>query len=671
VAEYPGDELNVDVPAEPEPYEDPVVAEPPPPPPVEPPPPPPPPPPPVEEPPPPPPPVEQAPPPPPPPVEEPPPPPPPVEQAPPDEGPPSPPEPPPVDEPAGADQSPVAPGQPGFEEEGDQSPVAPGQPGFEGEAAEEAPSTEQSPFPTGQPGFEGEGAEEIGVAEETGAVEQSPVRPGQPGFEGGILDELAAEGEPTEGDLAGEQTPFPEGQPGFDGQLEDAGFVFAPTDMSCWCSTGLPEDWTEWTPPTTPAPDSWTEEGYSTDWGVVEPEWAVGGEDPLRVTEPDRPISGVFGPGHTLDVHWADQGDTNYCGLYSVRTILSELGRPVDMDEMVSRAAANGWFVYDEATGEVKGIRPRDIDDILASYGVGSHQFGGPEAAQVADREAWQALNTALANNQRVVVGVDGREFDQRGDVGTAGTIDMDHFVAVSSVDYARGVVIVNDSARSAGLEIPLDVFFNSWRDSNFSLTITDTSMPGDGTAQPPAETGPIPEGPGISIIGTTLRPEPGEPSEPAEPGELSQDGDGTIVTGPAEPPQVPEAQQLGIETQPGESAPEPQGVTAEQVAGEPDARIAEQPGDGLERPTAALLGDLSPGFADADLTKPDGDKLDRGMADGLLDSILPDGVTEGLTPDDGVFDAILDLLGSIDDAIVDLAKHVMSGLTHPGGIRP
>ena len=34
----------------------------------------------------------------------------------------------------------------------------------------------------------------------------------------------------------------------------------------------------------------------------------------------------------------------------------------------------------------------------------------------------------------------------------------MDHFVVVTGVDYGRGVVTINDSARSAGLEIPIDV---------------------------------------------------------------------------------------------------------------------------------------------------------------------------------------------------------------------
>jgi hypothetical protein len=545
--------------------------------------------------------------------------------------------------------------------------VRPGQPGFEDDEPADAGGDESVVRP-GQPGFEDDGAEDAA------ADEQSPVQVGQPGFEEDTLDELPGEDEPVDGDPVAEQSPFPLGQPGFDPVPEDAGFVFQPTDMSCWCTPGIPEEWQEWTPPVTPAPDSWTAEGYSTDWGVVEPEWAVGGQDPLTVTEPERPLSGVFGPGHALDVHWADQGDTQYCGLYSVRTILSELGRPVDMDEMAERAAANGWFVYDEA-GEVKGIRPRDIDDILASYGVGSHQFGGPEAEPVADRDAWQALNTALANNQRVVIGVDGREFTESRDVDTPGRQwDMDHFVAVSAVDYDRGVVIVNDSARGAGLEIPLDVFFNSWRDSNFSLTITDTSMPGDGTAQPPAETVPAPEGPGISIIGTTLQPQPGEPVEDPQRGEtvVAEDPFGPAPTPepglqgtvPEQPepqgrPGAPEAPPIHVAPGQQAIAPEPAGSPAPVAF----SGAVEQPGDGFVHPTAPLLADLSPGIVDSDeLTK--AEKLDLGMADELRERGTPGDEADDDPFYEDAFEKVMELVGSIDDAIADVAKWIASQAT-------
>jgi hypothetical protein len=255
------------------------------------------------------------------------------------------------------------------------------------------------------------------------------------------------------------------------------------------------------------------------DWGTVDATWDDAGQALLEVTEPDQALSNLVGPGHSLDVNWAAQGNTNYCGLYSVRTVLSEIyGQSVDPQEMVDRAAANNWLVRD-ANGEVKGIQPQHIDDIFASYGIGSHQFGGPENQPVADNDAWQALNTALTNDQRVVIGVDGREFDQGGDVGTPGAVDMDHFVAVSGIDYERGVVILNDSARSAGLEVPLNTFFESWRDSNFSMTTTDTSMRGDGTAQPPSGASELAnDAPDFATLGMTLHPTPGD-AGPADAG--------------------------------------------------------------------------------------------------------------------------------------------------------
>jgi len=291
-------------------------------------------------------------------------------------------------------------------------------------------------------------------------------------------------------------------------------FVFN-GDMSAWSEPGTPEEWEPWVPPTPPSPESMTSMGCCTDWGNVEAEWAETGGQLAEYTEPEQDLSSMVGPGHKLDVHWAYQGDTNYCGLYSVNSVLSEqFGQPVDINEMVNRAAANGWLVFEN--GEVKGIKPEHIDDVFASYGVGSHNFGGPGAAPVGDGDAWQALNDALTNDQRVVVGVDGGEFDRGGDEGVPGTLDMDHFVAVTGVDYAKGVVTMNDSARSAGLEVPLSVFLESWRDSNFSMTVTDASIQGDNSAQPPEGAQLAPDAPDFAMLGMTLHPTPGV-ADPAD----------------------------------------------------------------------------------------------------------------------------------------------------------
>jgi hypothetical protein len=71
-------------------------------------------------------------------------------------------------------------------------------------------------------------------------------------------------------------------------------------DTSCWCSPGTPEEWEKWSPPAEPADESFTEDGYSTDWGTVEPEWAANGEDLASVTQIEEPLSSLVGPGQEL-----------------------------------------------------------------------------------------------------------------------------------------------------------------------------------------------------------------------------------------------------------------------------------------------------------------------------------------------------------------------------------
>jgi Peptidase_C39 like family len=250
----------------------------------------------------------------------------------------------------------------------------------------------------------------------------------------------------------------------------------------------LPTDWEEWTPETEPSPDSYTEGGYSTDWGQVTPDWAQSGEEPFTETPPGPSLTTLVGPGHEADVYWAYQGDTQYCGLYSVRSILSEVyGMDVDINEIVQRAEDNGWLVREN--GVVKGIYNSNVETILESYGVPSHARSGAT-------NAFEDLNTALTNDQRVVLSVDGNEFDAQANVGidTPGVDTSNHLVAVTGIDYNKGVVIVNDSARSAGLEVPMSVFQEAWADSNYQMTITDAAA----TAKP-----------GYAILGTTLEARP------------------------------------------------------------------------------------------------------------------------------------------------------------------
>jgi hypothetical protein len=269
----------------------------------------------------------------------------------------------------------------------------------------------------------------------------------------------------------------------------------------------LPEDLNQWTAPTDPSDDSWTDEGYSSEWGQVESTLPQDG-DLWTQMPPEVALTDVVGPGHLADQYWGYQGQTNYCVLYSAASILGEVfGQPIDMDQMVARADEEGWLVRDE-NGEAVGIYGEHFDDLLASYGVPSHNLTGEQGA-------WESLNSALTDDQRVIVSVDSGELDLGGDDGTEN--DADHAVAVTGIDYGRGVVIVNDSARSAGLEIPLDVFYDAWRDSNFEITITDTSLPPiEGAVPPEGATGFDPDAPGFAMLPFTLHLPSAAPTLPA-----------------------------------------------------------------------------------------------------------------------------------------------------------
>jgi hypothetical protein len=290
--------------------------------------------------------------------------------------------------------------------------------------------------------------------------------------------------EPTE--------PAPELQVPTDPSVEPAP-VFD-QDMTAWTDDSTPQDWVDWTAPTDPAQDPST-----ADWGQVQADWPQEGGDLWTQSSTQTPLSDVVGPGHGADQYWGNQGQTNYCVLYSAASILGEVyGHPIDMDDMVNRAEANHWLVHNP-DGSVLGVNPDNFDDLLASYGVASHNFDGE-----GQDAALQDLNTALTNNQRVIVSLDSKEIDAQTNLGT--NDDADHAVAVTGIDYARGVVIVNDSAREAGLEIPLPVFVDAWRDGSFHMTVTDNSLgAGEGAIPPEGTAGLLPDAPEFAVLPFTL----------------------------------------------------------------------------------------------------------------------------------------------------------------------
>ena len=191
----------------------------------------------------------------------------------------------------------------------------------------------------------------------------------------------------------------------------------------------------------------------------VDESWAPAGEEPFPVSEPDVPFTSAVGPGQPYEVDWAEQGATGHCSVCSTASVVSEVsGTPVDPDEVVRRAADNGMLEFGDA-GEVRGTSPEATGELLASFGIASETTTG-------EADAWQRLEQSLAADRRVVL-----PLGQPGS-GPEGDITL----AVGAVDRDRGVVTAGDAVENAPLEIPMDTFESSWRQSDFSLTSIESA---------------------------------------------------------------------------------------------------------------------------------------------------------------------------------------------------
>ena len=191
----------------------------------------------------------------------------------------------------------------------------------------------------------------------------------------------------------------------------------------------------------------------------VDESWAPAGEQPFPVSEPDVPFTSAVGPGQPYEVGWAEQGATGHCTVCSTASVVSEVsGTRVDPDEVVRRAADNGMLEFGDA-GEVRGTSPEATGELLASFGIASETTTG-------EADAWQRLEQSLAADRRVVL-----PLGQPGS-GPEGDITL----AVGAVDRERGVVTAGDSVENAPLEIPMDTFESSWRQSDFSLTSIESA---------------------------------------------------------------------------------------------------------------------------------------------------------------------------------------------------
>ncbi len=165
---------------------------------------------------------------------------------------------------------------------------------------------------------------------------------------------------------------------------------------------------------------------------------------------------------------WEYQGDTSRCAVYSQKFIIEEFtGVEVDIEDLVSYAAEQGWF------SEEGGTSPENLNKLLDAYGIPNEMNFGYEISDI---------ENALANGDRVIVAVDSGEYwmGESDDVYTP--VDgADHAVEIIGIDRSdpeHPMVIANDSGNpnGKGEMIPLDVFVNAWADSNNLAVIAHRS---------------------------------------------------------------------------------------------------------------------------------------------------------------------------------------------------
>ncbi len=169
--------------------------------------------------------------------------------------------------------------------------------------------------------------------------------------------------------------------------------------------------------------------------------------------------NGIVGnPEAALDSWHTQSGNT--CAVVSQEGILeSILGQEFDEDELRELAEDNGWYN--------NGTNAEDVGQLLEYYGIHTEHSSGNSIDDLRD---------SLEEGNQIIVLVDADELwsGENEEIFGPG-MDMNHAVRVIGIDESNPespMVIINDSgvANGQGVEIPLDNFMDSWKDSGCSM---------------------------------------------------------------------------------------------------------------------------------------------------------------------------------------------------------
>ncbi|MGV8134413.1 MAG: C39 family peptidase [Mangrovibacterium sp.] len=163
------------------------------------------------------------------------------------------------------------------------------------------------------------------------------------------------------------------------------------------------------------------------------------------------------------------------CAIKSQQLILNDFGIPVTEDQLVQQAEQ--FHIYTPGSG----TSPEDVGKLLVQNGVPCTQY---ENATVYD------LTSALAQGQKVIIGVDSDELWDKGLLSQYGNKitdyfggeSADHALIVAGIDTTDPdhvqVILTDPGTGEEAARYPMEQFLDAWHDSGNFMVTTDSPAP-------------------------------------------------------------------------------------------------------------------------------------------------------------------------------------------------
>lgn len=159
------------------------------------------------------------------------------------------------------------------------------------------------------------------------------------------------------------------------------------------------------------------------------------------------------------------------CAIRSQEIILRDFGLDVSEDELVALSIKNGWYTPGD------GTKAEDVGELLKEFGVDVNVYKNANIF---------TLSNELAQNHRVIIGVDSGELWRKGVweklEDAIGFEHGDHALIVSGIDTSDEdnikVILTDPGTGEVAKKYSADQFLDAWQDSGCLMVATKNPAP-------------------------------------------------------------------------------------------------------------------------------------------------------------------------------------------------